>query len=105
MANNQINTTTPGMQAAASKFEDTIGDFNGYLRTVNEQMVVLQSTWTGDASVAFSTAMDGWESNFQVVIKELAGMAEAMGINTKIYIQQEEDNSRIAQDFGQLQGF
>jgi len=105
MANNQISTTTPGMQAAASRFEDTITDFNGYLAEVNQQMLVLQATWTGQASVAFNSAMDRWEQNFRTVINELAGMAESMGVNTKLYIEQEEANSAIANNFGALEGF
>ena len=93
MPSNQVSTTTPGMQEAMKKFDDTIKLFTGKLSVVNNEMSVLQASWTGDASGVFNQAMDAWEENFQRVINALIGMAETMGVNVKIYVQAEEEAS------------
>lgn len=96
---NVISTTTQGMQAAATKIDSTITDFTGQLKTVNQSMLALQSTWTGAASNNFGGAMNNWESGFTRVINALIGLNEAMGVNTKLYTEQEEAAVDTAKDF------
>ncbi|GAA2564455.1 hypothetical protein GCM10010435_41040 [Winogradskya consettensis] len=100
MAANSVSTTTPGMHAAATKLDGTVESYINQLRTVNQEMAALQTSWTGDASTRFNTAMDSWEAGFQRVINALIGLSESMGVNVKLYTQQEEEASQIAGDFG-----
>ena len=95
-----VQTSEPGMQAAANEFSSRANEFNGSLRSINSEMASLQATWTGAASNQFNQAMDNWENSFQKVINELLVMMETMGVTTTGYRQSEEDASQVARQFG-----
>jgi WXG100 family type VII secretion target len=94
-----VQTTEPGMQAAAQEFSSRATEFTGHLQSVNQQMGMLQATWTGDASKGFNTAMDSWENSFQKVINELIHMMDVMGVTTKGYADAENTAASAAQSF------
>ena len=94
-----VAAATAAMQSAAGMFTERANEFNRYLGNVNEDMLALQGSWQGKASMQFNAAMDQWESAFQTVINELLGMAETMGVNTTVYHQQEDGAVDIAQSF------
>ncbi|WP_041840545.1 WXG100 family type VII secretion target [Actinoplanes friuliensis] len=94
-----VQTTEPGMQAAAQEFSARATEFTGHLQSVNSEMATLQSTWTGTASNGFNQAMDNWEASFQKVINELINIMEVMGVNTKGYAQAEDTAASSAQSF------
>ncbi|MFV2009106.1 MULTISPECIES: WXG100 family type VII secretion target [unclassified Micromonospora] len=95
-----VQTTDPGMQAAATEFAAKTQEFTGHLRSVNTQMTTLQASWRGDASNSFNQAMDNWERSFQTVINELMHMMDVMGVTTAGYRAAEDDASQAARDFG-----
>ncbi|GAA0504231.1 hypothetical protein GCM10011581_45360 [Saccharopolyspora subtropica] len=97
----QVQTSTPGMQHAAQRFAETVSDFNQQLQKVNTTMSSLQASWTGDASRDFNTAMDNWERSFQVIINKLIEIMDTMGVNTKAYVNAEENASGTAKYFAQ----
>nr|WP_245722667.1 WXG100 family type VII secretion target [Micromonospora matsumotoense] len=94
-----VQTSEPGMEAAAKEFASKAGEFNGHLRAVNGEMRTLQASWRGDASNSFNHAMDNWEASFQTVINQLLRMMDVMGATTAGYRAAEEDASQTAQAF------
>jgi WXG100 family type VII secretion target len=95
-----VQTSEPGMQAAATEFSSRATEFTGSLRNINGSMGALQVAWSGAASNQFNQAMDNWENAFQKVINELMTMMETMGVTTSGYRQSEEDASQVARSFG-----
>jgi WXG100 family type VII secretion target len=67
------------MKQACGQFESVSSNASSQLERVNSEMASLQASWTGDASVKFGQAMNDWEQQFGVVIKELNHMIEVMG--------------------------
>lgn len=94
-----VNTADAGMQAAANEFASKAEEFTNYLRGVNDDMQVLQSSWTGQASAKFNQAMDNWEQAFQSVINQLLNMLDMMGVTTKGYRSAEDDAAQTAESF------
>jgi WXG100 family type VII secretion target len=68
-----------GMKQACGQFESASSSATSQLERVNSEMASLQASWTGDASVKFGQAMNDWEQQFGVIIKELNRMIEIMG--------------------------
>ncbi|WP_348651289.1 WXG100 family type VII secretion target [Micromonospora sp. WMMD1128] len=95
-----VQTTDPGMQAAANEFANKAQEFTGHLRSVNSEMAALQASWHGTASNNFNQAMDNWERSFQTVINQLLHMLDVMGVTTAGYRTAEDDASQTAQSFG-----
>ncbi|WP_348651134.1 WXG100 family type VII secretion target [Micromonospora sp. WMMD882] len=94
-----VQTSEPGMQAAATEFAAKAQEFTGHLRSVNTQMATLQASWRGDASNSFNQAMDNWERSFQVVINQLLHMMDVMGATTSGYRAAEDQAAQSAQSF------
>lgn len=80
-----VSVTTPGMQQAASQFEQASSTATSQLTSVANQMAVLGSTWTGPAATKFGQAMNDWTADFRVIIDQLNNMIEVMGSNAKTY--------------------
>ncbi|MFG1918545.1 WXG100 family type VII secretion target [Micromonospora sp. NPDC048898] len=94
-----VQTSNPGMQAAATEFASKAESFTTELRNVNTEMAILQASWRGTASNNFNQAMDNWERSFQLIIKKLLHMMDVMGTTTAGYRTAEEDASSSAQTF------
>ncbi|OLR92197.1 WXG100 family type VII secretion target [Actinokineospora bangkokensis] len=101
---NPVSTDTLGMQRAAQQFEAASSESTGHLRSVNETILALQSTWKGDASNNFSRAMNDWENQFQIIINELNNMIQVMGGNAKAYDAAEQEAVNLAPQFGFADG-
>ncbi|BCJ67307.1 WXG100 family type VII secretion target [Polymorphospora rubra] len=95
-----VQTTDPGMQAAATEFAAKTQEFTGHLRSVNSEMATLQASWRGDASNSFNQAMDNWERSFQNIINQLINMMDVMGVTTTGYRAAEDEASQTARNFG-----
>lgn len=101
-----VQTNEPGMQKAAQEFSSRATEFTGHLQNVNDEMAILQASWTGAAATQFNAAMDAWEAAFQKVINELLNIMEVMGVNTQAYSAAEDQASSSAASFAQaLPGF
>jgi WXG100 family type VII secretion target len=90
MAVNNVSVTTPGMKQACGQFESASSNATSQMQRVNSEMASLQASWTGDASVKFGQAMNDWEQQFGIIIKELNHMIEIMGGNANAYQSNEE---------------
>ncbi|ALG12018.1 hypothetical protein AOZ06_38710 [Kibdelosporangium phytohabitans] len=87
------------MQQAAQIFGDRATEFTQDLGRVNSMMASLQTSWTGQASTNFNSAMDNWEKSFQVIINKLINMMDVMGVNTKDYVAAEDHAADSAKSF------
>ena len=94
-----VSVGTEGLAGAAQLFEGASSESTGHLKSINDQMAVLQASWTGDASTRFSQAMNDWENNFRTVITQLDHMIEVMGGNAKAYDKAADDAASIAGDW------
>jgi WXG100 family type VII secretion target len=94
-----VQTSEPGMQAAATEFAAKAQEFTTHLRAVNTEMAVLQGSWHGSASRNFNQAMDNWEKSFQSIINKLLFMMDVMGATTAGYRSAEEEAAQTAQSF------
>jgi WXG100 family type VII secretion target len=101
MEQQNVSVTTPAMQQACSLFETTASTMTQQMQSVNDCQSVLQSSWTGDASLRFNSAMNEWEQEFDVIIKELVKMIGVMGGAAKVYAQNEEQAVTAAPQWAQ----
>src|SRR5215475_3211761 len=99
--NQNLGVDYAGMQSAGAEMNAKFQEFTGYLRSVNQEMATLQSTWTGQASNAFNTAMDSWEAAFAAINNKLAQMAETLGQNMTGYQATEADATGAAPQWAQ----
>lgn len=70
---------SPSADQVRARFENAASTFTHQLGLVDDEVDSLRSTWTGSASVKFGSAMDDWENDFAIVIRELRAMVEVMG--------------------------
>jgi hypothetical protein len=73
--------STPAMKAACGDFERASSTAKGQLRRVKSATASLRAT--GHVSVELDQAMNDWQRQFDVVIRELDHMIEVMGGPTK----------------------
>jgi len=99
--NQNLGVDYVGMQSAGAEMHAKFQEFTGYLKSVNQEMATLQSTWTGQASNAFNTAMDSWENAFTAINNKLAQMAETLGQNMTGYQNTEADAAGAAPQWAQ----
>lgn len=90
---------TDGIRKGIQVLGDTAEQLNGDLRNVNGLMGQLQASWRGNAATTYFGAMDAWENNLVLIIKELMGMIEKLGGNTQEYDVAEQDAESLAPDF------
>lgn len=100
MAQNGALVDTEGMRKAGQLFEGASTEASNQMRQVNQLMLSLQQSWRGEASMKFNKAMNDWENQFSIIIKELNSMIEKMGGNAKHYDTQEADAVSLAPNFG-----
>lgn len=91
-----------GMGEARQQFEAAEATCTNQLGQVNSEVNLLRVTWTGSASAKFAAAMDEWENNFVVVIKELQAMVEAMGGTAAAFNTKEDENAAVATTWAQF---
>jgi WXG100 family type VII secretion target len=99
--NQNMSIDYAGMQSAGAEMHARFTEFTGLLQSVNQEMATLQSTWTGQASNAFNTAMDSWEQAFSQINNKLAQMAELLGQNMTNYQNTESDAENAAPQWAQ----
>jgi WXG100 family type VII secretion target len=99
--NPNLGVDYAGMNSAGAEMNALVQAFLGYLQSINTEMATLQSTWTGDASNKFNTAMDTWENSFRAINNKLAEMADLLGHNVIGYQNTETDAAGIAPQWAQ----
>jgi WXG100 family type VII secretion target len=92
------------MAQARTQFENAASTFIHQLGQVDDEVTLLRSTWTGSASVQFGSAMDDWENNFVVVIRELQAVVEAMGGSAAAFTAREGDGAGTAGSWSDFNG-
>lgn len=100
MASSNISTTEEGMRAAAQEFAAKAAEFTTANQNVAGQVDLLTSTWTGQASQGFRSAMDHWGQSFGVVIRTLHEMQSQMEGTSAGYTRGEEDATSFTRQLG-----
>ena len=59
------------------------------------QLVNLQSSWTGQASIAFQGVVTDWHATQQRVEDSLAGISAALAQAGRLYEEIEQQNARL----------
>jgi len=96
MAQQNVSVTSTGMQRACGIFQDATATATSQMEAVNGCERALMASWTGEASMGFSRAMNDWEQAFNVIITQLAHMIDVMGGAANTYVQNEQNAAEIA---------
>lgn len=91
-----VSTTTEGMQKAASFLGETAAVAKHGVQTVDGGLTALKITWTGEASVAFDSAMRAWINDCKFIMGKLTEMIEVMNGNRQVIAAGEQANTQIA---------
>jgi WXG100 family type VII secretion target len=95
-----LNTSQEGMAGAQAEFGSMSSSLTGDMQVVNNEMLVLQNAWRGQASGGFGQAMDRWENALKRVIDKLNEMIEVTGGSAKTYQQAEDTAYNTAKSWG-----
>ncbi|WP_170156033.1 WXG100 family type VII secretion target [Umezawaea tangerina] len=91
-----MSTTTPGMLAAAGHLADTQSVAKKGVATITDSLTALKSTWIGDASTAFDSAMCAWMDDCKFIVGKLGEMIDVMNGNQKVIAAGEQANTQQA---------
>jgi WXG100 family type VII secretion target len=94
MAN--LSTTAEGMHSAEQRLQQTLTTTNTHMNSVRAELAYLRSTWQGTASAQFSSSMEGWEQQCNLIMRKLGEMVQLMQGNRKTITSGEDNNMNIA---------
>jgi early secretory antigenic target protein ESAT-6 len=83
------------VSAATQTVQGTIGRIQSEVSGLLGQLTGLQSSWSGQASVAFQGAVADWRATQLQVEQSLAGLNRALGIAASQYADAEQSNARL----------
>ncbi|MEU5309371.1 WXG100 family type VII secretion target [Streptomyces sp. NPDC021562] len=95
-ANTSTSVDTSGMRAAQGSFQTALDEANSTYTQMQSQIEALRSSWTGDASTTFQTAMDTWLTDFSTVRQQLELMLQKLQANTGSYDTTHHSTSDMA---------
>jgi len=81
--------------AATSTMRSTIGRIEAEVTGLHGQLLNLEGSWTGAASVAFQTAVADWKAMQQRLEESLSGLNQALGMAGQQYADIEQANTRL----------
>ena len=91
-----VQTTTPGMHAAAGHMGDTQSSTVAGVQSVRGALDGLRASWRGSASTKFDQSMNAWMSDCDFIIRKLGEMIEVMNGNRQVITSGEENNTQMA---------
>ncbi|WP_329457202.1 WXG100 family type VII secretion target [Streptomyces sp. NBC_01497] len=101
MANNTA-VDLDGMKAAQGTFQTALDETTSSYSQMDGQIEGLRSSWTGQASTIYGSAMEKWLEDFNVVNNALRTMLEKLQSNTGVYANTHEDTQQQANQVQQL---
>lgn len=94
---NSANVDTQAMAAASVIFTDHIGTHRTTHGSIGNEVQVLASRWTGEASTVFVTStMRQWLDVYQKVIGRLEAMKQSLDDNSGLYARTHEQTVETA---------
>ena len=81
--------------AATAAVRAAVGRIQGEVGAMHSQLVDLQSSWTGQASVAFQSIVSDWRTTQHRVEESLAGISAALAQAGRHYEEIEQQNARL----------
>jgi early secretory antigenic target protein ESAT-6 len=80
---------------ASAAVRGSIGRIQAEVGALHGQLVNLQSSWTGQASVAFQSLAADWKATQQRVEENLAAINQALNVAGQQYAEIEASNARL----------
>jgi len=93
MSRFQVDSDVVASATAAARA--SVGRIQGEVAALHSQLVALQSSWTGQASVAFQGVVSDWRSTQQRVEENLAAIGAALSQAGRLYEEIEQQNARL----------
>ena len=81
--------------AATTSVQASIGRIQSEVAGLRGRLGDLQSSWGGQASIAFQSVVTDWTATQQRVEESLAAISGALGQAGRQYAETEESNSRL----------
>ena len=81
--------------AATTATRGTIGRIEAEVAALYGQLVNLEGSWTGQASIAFQGAVADWKAMQQRIEESLAGLNQALTVAGQQYADIEQANTRL----------
>lgn len=81
--------------AATTSVQASIGRIQSEVAGLRGRLGDLQSSWGGQASIAFQSVVTDWTATQQRVEESLAAISGALGQAGRQYAEIEESNSRL----------
>ncbi|MQS16220.1 WXG100 family type VII secretion target [Streptomyces kaniharaensis] len=100
MANQTTSVNIEGMLGAQGSFQTAVDEVNRTYTQMAGQIEALQSSWTGDASATFLSAMSTWLQDFGTVRQQLGLMLEKLQANTGTYGTTHQATTDVAAQLG-----
>lgn len=91
MAGGAYGTSIEEMQGAANHVLQVNESVQGQLSSLRNQLAPLAGAWKGQASTAFQTLMQRWDTNARSLSEALRGIGESIQASGATYGQQEEE--------------
>ncbi|MFD0276377.1 WXG100 family type VII secretion target [Kitasatospora sp. NPDC127111] len=99
MANQTTSVNIEGMLGAQGSFQTAVDEVNRSYTQMAGQIDTLRSSWTGDASTTFLSAMNTWLQDFGTVREQLGLMLEKLQANTGGYGTVHQATADVAAQF------
>jgi len=81
--------------AATGTMRSTIGRIEAEVIGLHAQLLNLESSWTGAASIAFQAAVADWKAMQQRLEESLSGLNQALTVAGQQYADIEQANTRL----------
>ena len=83
-----VAATTAAVRGSIGRIQAEVGALHG-------QLVSLQSSWTGQASVAFQSVVSDWRATQLRVEENLAAISATLAQAGRLYEEIEQQNARL----------
>lgn len=82
---------------ATEQAQQTIARINTDLQQLTGSLQALQSSWSGQASMAFQAVFAEWRATQQAVETQLIAITHSLGQAATHYLEMEQANTRLFQ--------
>ncbi|MET8413470.1 WXG100 family type VII secretion target [Streptomyces sp. NPDC005195] len=93
-----------GMTAAQASFQHALDESTTAYVQMDGQIEGLRASWSGQAALIYTQAMQEWLADFQKVNQALTQMLENLASNTKVYANTHADTEQLANQLAQNMG-
>lgn len=99
MSNGHVSTDTTGMTQAQNAMQEVYGELNWAVQALQDQQDTLAANWGGETQTVFGQALENFIGDFDTINKALIGMMDALSKTTHVYVNTNDTNNQLANDF------